>query len=53
MTARIIEAVFYGCVPLFIREYGDNTIRKWCKIVNLPYRTTDIKQYTNEEWEKI
>ena len=29
MTARIIEAIFYGCVPLFIREYGDNTIRKF------------------------
>ena len=23
MTARIIEAVFYGCVPLFIEEYQD------------------------------
>ena len=29
MTARIIEAIFYGCIPLFIREYGDNTIRKF------------------------
>lgn len=37
------------------RKYGvsDNSIRKWCKLVNLPYRTTDIKKYTNEEWEKI
>lgn len=26
MTARIIEAVFYGCLPLFIDEYGDETI---------------------------
>lgn len=24
MTARIIEAVFYGCAPLFIEEFKDN-----------------------------
>ena len=37
------------------RKYGvsDNSVRKWCKLVNLPYRTTDIKKYTNEEWELI
>lgn len=37
------------------RKYGvsDNSVRKWCKLVDLPYRTTDIKKYTNEEWEKI
>ena len=36
MTARIIEAIFYGCVPLFIREYGDNTIKKFAgKYANL------------------
>ena len=29
MTARIIEAIFYGCVPLFIEEYGDNTINEF------------------------
>ena len=26
MTARILEAIFYGCVPLFIEEYGEKTI---------------------------
>ena len=26
MTARILEAIFYGCVPLFIEEYGQNVI---------------------------
>lgn len=26
MTARIIEAVYYGTVPFFISEYGNNTI---------------------------
>lgn len=26
MTARILEAIFYGCVPLFIEEYGEDII---------------------------
>lgn len=36
-------------------KYGvrDNTIRKWCKQVNLPTKSTIIKQYTDEEWELI
>ena len=29
MTARIIEAVFYGTVPLFIKEYGQGTIMEY------------------------
>ena len=29
MTARIIEAVFYGCVPLFAEEYGEELIKKY------------------------
>ena len=29
MTARIIEAVFYGCVPFFIEEYGNATIMEY------------------------
>ena len=32
MTARIIEAVFYGVVPLFPEEFGDEVIRKYCGI---------------------
>lgn len=37
------------------REFGvsDNSIRKWCKIVNLPFKSTDIKNYSDQEWEKI
>jgi DNA-directed RNA polymerase subunit RPC12/RpoP len=36
-------------------KYGvtDNAIRKWCKGENLPYKTTEIKKYTDEQWEKI
>ena len=37
------------------RLYGvsDNTIRKWCKKMNLPHRVTDIETYSDEEWEQI
>ena len=28
----------------------DNTIRKWCKSYNLPYRVSDIMDYSDEEW---
>lgn len=35
------------------RQFGvsDNSIRKWCKQENLPFRTIDIKQIT--DWDKI
>lgn len=29
MTARIQEAIFYGTVPLFIKEYGNETIKQY------------------------
>lgn len=29
MTARIIESIFYGCIPLFIEEYGKDVIKKY------------------------
>lgn len=32
---------------------SDNTIRKWCDFYKLPRRVKDIKQYSNEEWEKL
>ena len=34
-------------------KVSDNTIRKWCEAYNLPKKKTDIKKYTNEEWELI
>lgn len=34
-------------------QVSDNTIRKWCKSENLPYRVQDIKQYNDNEWELI
>lgn len=37
------------------REYNvtDNAIRKWCKAYNLPSKKTDIKKYSNIEWEQL
>lgn len=32
---------------------SDNTIRKWCKRYNLPYRKKDINSYSDEDWDKI
>lgn len=29
MTARLVEAIFYGTVPLFIEEYGEETILEY------------------------
>lgn len=34
-------------------EVSDNTIRKWCKKYNLPYKSSDIKKYSDEEWKNI
>ena len=31
----------------------DNCVRKWCKKYNLPYRASDIKKYTDDEWNNI
>ena len=31
----------------------DNTIRKWCKHYKLPFKKTEIKQYSDEEWLTI
>jgi hypothetical protein len=37
------------------REYGvtDSSVRKWCKAYNLPFKTSDIKKYTELEWVDI
>ena len=31
----------------------DNAVRKWCDKFGLPRKVSDIKKYTDEEWEKI
>ena len=37
------------------KQFGvsDNSIRKWCKLENLPYKSSQIKQYTEDEWKII
>lgn len=37
------------------RTYGvdSNTIKKWCDKVNLPRLKSEIKQYSDEEWEQV
>lgn len=42
MTARILEAIFYGSVPLFIEEYGKETIEKYAGKL-APYLTVKSK----------
>lgn len=42
MTARILEAIFYGSVPLFIEEYGADTIEKYAGKL-APYLTVKSK----------
>lgn len=32
---------------------SDNAVRKWCDKYNLPRKVSEIKQYSDEEWEKI
>lgn len=32
---------------------SDNAVRKWCKKYNLPFKATEIKNYSDEEWLKI
>ena len=32
---------------------SDNAIRKWCKKLNLPYSSNEIKKYSDIEWESI
>ena len=37
------------------QQFGvsDNTIRKWCKSENLPFRSMDIKKISDKDWENI
>lgn len=32
---------------------SDNAIRKWCEYHNLPKKKSEIKSYSDEEWELI
>lgn len=32
---------------------SDNAVRKWCKNYNLPTKKSEIKQYSDKEWEEV
>lgn len=32
---------------------SDNAIRKWCKSYGLPYKPTDVQNYSKKEWDAI
>lgn len=32
---------------------SDNCIRKWCKKLSLPYLSSEIKKYSDEDWKNI
>lgn len=34
-------------------EVSDNTVRKWCKAVNLPFKASEIKKISDLDWKKI
>lgn len=36
-----------------IFNVSDNTIRKWCKSMNLPYKASEIKKYSDQEWTTV
>ena len=42
---------FLGLAKQF--NVSDNAIRKWCKTYNLPSKKSDIKKYTEEEWNNL
>lgn len=37
------------------KQFGvsDNAVRKWCKSENLPYQVSEIKKYSNKDWDNI
>lgn len=37
------------------KQYGvsDNAVRKWCKMYNLPFKSSEIKKISNSEWMEI
>lgn len=49
---RLIRTVSFTNIA---KMYGvtDNAIRKWCDNYNLPRKVSDIKQYSDEEWQNI
>lgn len=36
-----------------IYNVSDNAVRKWCKNYNLPTKKSEIRQYSDKEWEEV
>lgn len=47
----IRENTFVSIASIY--KVSDNAIRKWCDNYKLPRKKTEIKNYSDEEWEKI
>ena len=51
LKALIREKSFVSIGEMFM--ITDNAIKKWCDKYDLPRKKADIKNYSDEEWEKI
>lgn len=49
------ELIRYTPFTQIGRMFGvtDNTIRKWCKSMSLPSKSSEIKAMTDEEWQQV
>ena len=52
MTARIIEAIFYGCLPFFIEEYGSEVVREYAGRYSY-FLTVDSKENLKQKIEML
>ena len=55
-SREILKSDIRNFSMLFLsKKYGvsDNSIRKWCKQYNLPFQSLKIKNFSDEDWEKI
>lgn len=64
MASRIVERPSREILKSEIREQpftslgkkysvSDNAVRRWCKTYNLPFKKSEIKSYSDEQWDKI
>lgn len=51
LKRMIRETSFTGIGKYF--QVSDNAVRKWCKKYQLPSTKTEIKKYSDEEWNKL
>ena len=64
LSHRKVDRPIKGELKELIRKYSftkigeiygvsDNAVRKWCKGYNLPFKASEIKKLSDEEWEQI